>query len=187
MITAKQLFRNLGLWAVDTKAAVCLNDWRMDTLALVVWNSLKCCSLLSSITSDFVREVCLSQLLLIHIQALRALYCPVLKNQYCEYCVCWAYLISMVVMATLQGIDSSTGISGLDGPCIEAEIFCPLKSKHILQCTQFHIYLDHQSGFFLIFWGWGWKEQFLKYLLKIPADSIAKVIADMMKCIVKII
>jgi len=90
-------------------------------------------------------------------------------------------------MATLQGIDSSTGISGLDGPCIEAEIFCPVKSKHILQCTQFHIYLDHQSSFFLIFWGWGWKEQFLKYLLQIPADSITKDIADMRKCIVKII
>lgn len=147
---ANQLFGNLRLWAVDTKVSVCFNDWRTDTLSIVMWNSLKCCSLLSSsITSDFAREVCLSQLLLIHIQALRALHCPVLKNQYSEYCVCWAYLISMVVMATLQGIDSSTGISGLDGPCIEAEIFCPVKSKHILQCTQLHIYVDHQSRGFL--------------------------------------
>lgn len=141
-----------------TQSIVCLNDWRMDTLTIVVWNSLKCCFLLRSITSGFAR-ICLSQLLLIHIQAQRALYCPVLKNQYGEYCVCSAYLISMVVMTTLQGIDSSTGISGLDGPCIEAEIFCPVKSKHILQCTKFHIFLDHQSVFvlFLIFWGWGVK------------------------------
>lgn len=148
---ANQLFRNLGLWAAVTKAAVCLNDWRMDTLTIVVWNSWKCCSLLSSITSDIAGDVCLSQLLLIHIQALRALYCPVLKNQYREHCVCWAYLISMVVMATLQGIDSSTGISGLDGPCIEAEIFCPVKSKHILQWTLFHICLDHRNWFAIFF------------------------------------
>lgn len=148
---ANQLFRNLRLWAVNTKAAVCLNDWRMDTLAIVMWNSLKYGSLLSSITSDIAGEVCLSQLLLIHIQALRALSCPVLKNQYCEYCVGWAYLISMVVMATLQGIDSSTGISGLDGPCIEAEIFCPVKSKHILQWALFHTCLDHQNWFAFFF------------------------------------
>lgn len=135
------------LWTQMLQSVWMIGGW---TLSIVVQNSLKCFSLLSSITSDFAREVCLSQILLIHIQALRALYCPVLKNQYCEYSVCWAYLISMVVMATLQGIDSSTGISGLDGPCIEAEIFCPVKSKHILQCTQFHIYLDHQSGFFTV-------------------------------------
>lgn len=151
MIKANRLFRNLGLWAVDTKAAVCLTDWRMDTLTIVMCHSSKCCSLLSCITSDIAGEVCLSLLLLIHIQALRALYCPVLKNQYCEYCVCWAYLISLVVMATLQGIDSSTGISGLDGPCIEAEIFCPVKSKRILQWTLFHIYLDHQTGLLFFF------------------------------------
>lgn len=148
IIMASQLFRNPGLWAVGTKAAVCLNDWRMDTLTIVMWNS---CSLLSSITSDIAGEVCLSQLLLIHIQALRALYCPVLKNRYCEYCVCWAYLISMVVMATLQGIDSSTGISGLDGPCIEAEIFCPVKSKHILHWNLFHICSGHQNWFAYFF------------------------------------
>lgn len=183
---ANQLFRNLRLWAVNTKAAVCLNDWRMDTLAIVMWNSSKYGSLLSSITSDIAGEVCLSQLLLIHIQALRALYCPALKNQYCEYCVGWAYLISMVVMATLQGIDSSTGISGLDGPCIEAEIFCPVKSKHVLQWTLFHTCLDHQNWFFFFL-------SLLGVLVEgaisqiFPVNSITDDIADMIKRTVKII
>lgn len=82
----------------------------------------------------------------------------------------------MVVMATVQGIDSSTGISGLDGPCIEAEIFCPVKSKHILQCTRFHTYLDHQSGFFLSSGGEGRRGNFSNTSCKFQQILLPKIL-----------